>query len=358
MSGILARVNAPTPNPIGWHAPPNTPRWIGLDIGGANLKASDGRGRSESIAFPLWQRPDELTEAIGRLLADLSDQQVVGVAMTMTGELADCYQTKAEGVRAIVGATESAAGALPVRIASTQDRWLTPQKALAEPIAVAAANWRLAARLVALNHVNGNGLWIDTGSTTTDIIPITDGRVTPRGLTDPQRLAHGELVYTGVRRTPVCAVVDRLPYEERECPVAAEWFATTADAWLLLDEIAEDGEDHGTADGRPLTKRYAIDRLARCVCADRDGFSEQDARLAAERIAEAQVSRLAPSLSGRELDWIVVGGEGEFLARRAVRSSWAVAPESVSDRVGRAASRCLPAHAAAVLAAIELGTEA
>lgn len=339
-----------------WSLSDETPRWIGLDIGGANLKVSDGRGRSESVVFPLWQKSNELTDALGRLIQAFAGEGDASIAMTMTGELADCYETKAEGVRAIVAATVEAAQGRSIRVATTEDCWLSPEAAVAQPHTVAAANWRLAARLVARNRPEGEGLWIDVGSTTADVIPINAGKVDPQGLTDPDRLASGELIYTGVRRTPVCAVVDRLPYQGRDCPIAAEWFATTADAWLLLGDLSDDPGNRATADGRALTRPYAIDRLARCVGADRDSYSENDAQLAAEQIAAAQVKMIAGAISGHRPSWIVIGGEGEFLARRAVAASVAeVEPESISDRVGPLASRCLPAHAAAVLATIELG---
>lgn len=339
-----------------WSLSDETPRWIGLDIGGANLKVSDGRGRSESVVFPLWQKPNELAEVLRRLIQAFAGEGDASIAMTMTGELADCYETKADGVRAIVAATVEAARGRWVRVATTDDRWLSPEAAVAQHQAAAAANWRLAAHFVARNRREGKGLWIDVGSTTADVIPIENGEVCPEGLTDPDRLTSGELVYTGVRRTPVCAVVDRLPYRGRDCPVAAEWFATTADAWVLLGDVSEDADDRATADGRPLTRLKAIDRLARCVGADRDSYSENDAQLAAEQIAAAQVKMIAGAISGHRPSWIVIGGEGEFLARRAVAESDAeVEPESISDRVGPLASRCLPAHAAAVLATIELG---
>ena len=48
---------------------------------------------------------------------------------------------------------------------------------------------------------------LDMGSTTTDIIPIESGRVRALGRTDPDRLATGELVYSGALRTPVEALV-------------------------------------------------------------------------------------------------------------------------------------------------------
>ena len=46
----------------------------------------------------------------------------------------------------------------------------------------------------------------DIGTTTTDLIPLASGLVMARGKSDTERLQTGELVYAGVRRTPVCAL--------------------------------------------------------------------------------------------------------------------------------------------------------
>ena len=40
-----------------------------------------------------------------------------------------------------------------------------------------------------------------------DIVYLNQGAAEPRGHTDLERLATGELVYTGARRTPICAVL-------------------------------------------------------------------------------------------------------------------------------------------------------
>lgn len=338
-----------------WFARPNDACWIGLDVGGANLKAADGRGRSVSVPFELWKRPAELAGAIHSLLASFSEAPVApvaGVALTMTGELADCYATKAEGVRAIVASTSGAAGPLPVRVATTDDCWLDPAGIEREPLLAAAANWRVAARLVA-RATPGPGLWIDIGSTTTDAIPFAEGRVTATGATDTERLLAGELLYTGVRRTPVCAIVDRLPYRGQDCPVMAEWFATSADAWLLLGELAEDASDLSTADGRPFTRAASIDRLARCVGADRETFTEADALIAAKAIACQQQSQLAASIARQTAGTLVASGEGAFLAQLAAEPA-GLPVLVIAEAAGESMSHHLPAHAASVLGSFEI----
>ncbi|HSG72948.1 MAG TPA: hypothetical protein VLA12_21220, partial [Planctomycetaceae bacterium] len=73
---------------------------IGLDIGGANLKLAHSDGICLTRPFPLWKQPDLLPDALGQLLQELPPADTL--AVTMTGELADCFTTKREGVRHIL----------------------------------------------------------------------------------------------------------------------------------------------------------------------------------------------------------------------------------------------------------------
>jgi len=170
------------------------------------------------------------------------------------------------------------------------------------------------------------------------------------------------LVYTGIERTPVCGIVQELPYQGAWCPVAAEWFATTWDAYLLLGDLPEETHRRDTADGRPATKPAARDRLARCVCADRESFSHDDARVAAGAIAAAQLEQLrhaAGRVIGRQVEppaTVVLSGGGEFLALRLVeRLGWTAEIISLGERLGGEASRAAAAFALATLAREEMG---
>ena len=141
------------------------------------------------------------------------------------------------------------------------------------------------------------GLLVDVGSTTTDLIPFGDGVVTATGRTDTERMQSGELVYAGVRRTPVFALADRLPFRGRATALAAEMFATTLDVFLTLREVPEGPDDRSTADGRSATIDASRDRLA-VVGADREGFTGRDAALLAGSVKEAFLSRLADAVGG------------------------------------------------------------
>src|SRR5688500_4555437 len=168
---------------------------LALDIGGANLKAADGRGFADVRYFPLWRQPEGLAAALAALLAAAPSHNVV--VATMTGELADCYATKVKGVAAIVAALREAAAGRDAWVYLTDGRFVPPSEARAHPLLAAAANWHALARFAGRFARRGAALLFDIGSTTCDIVPLFDGAPVATGRTDPERLAAGELVYTG-----------------------------------------------------------------------------------------------------------------------------------------------------------------
>ena len=180
-----------------------------------------------------------------------------------------------------------------------------------------------------------SALLIDIGTTTTDIIPLVDGRVVAKGLTDAGRLQTGELSYSGVKRTPLCAIAHAVPWRDGYCPLAAELFATTLDVYLMLGDIASNETDLETANGKPATKAAAHDRLARMLCCDRDEVSFDEAVQIARFLADVQRQRLAGSLErvASQLpgpcQTVVVSGSGAFLARRLVAENRRTATANV-----------------------------
>ncbi|HMP05554.1 MAG TPA: hydantoinase/oxoprolinase family protein, partial [Lacipirellulaceae bacterium] len=283
------------------------------------------------------------------------------LAIAMTGELADCFATKAAGVRAIVAAVVGAASGRLVRVYGVDGRWREPKAACDHPGMVAASNWHALAVFATRYVKTFPGLLIDVGSTTTDIVRLDVGGPTPRGFDDTARLLSGELIYSGVERTPLCAVVSSLPWRGALCPVAAEVFATTLDVYLMLGELPELEQNCDAADGRGRTREFAQARIARMICSDSDRFTADDAVVAASAVRQAQVAtladaarRVASAAAGRTKT-VVLTGHGEFLARAVVPHLIAggdsVTLVSLCDLLGPQASRSAPAHALAVLAA-------
>jgi hypothetical protein len=242
------------------------------------------------------------------------------LAVTMTAELADCFKTKAEGVAAIIAAVSDVAGATPVLVWQTSGNFARPEVAVSRPALASAANWHALATWAGRLAPLRKALLFDLGSTTADIIPLKDGRPMARGTTDLERLRNDELVYTGFRRTPLCAVARHVPLHGRPCPVAAELFATMLDVYLLLGLVPEDAADKLTADGCPATIACAHDRLVRVLCCDREEINRVEARTIAAHFASEQQKQLSAAITevvsrdADALETVIIAGSGELLA--------------------------------------------
>jgi probable H4MPT-linked C1 transfer pathway protein len=295
---------------------------IGLDIGGANLKAAHSDGPCRSRVFPIWRTPDRLADELTGLIGDWLPCRAV--TLTMTAELADCFVTKAEGVSRILDAVERVAEDSQVAVWQTAGEFVSPQIAREFPLLTAAANWHALATFAGRLAPDGRALLLDVGTTTTDIIPLQNGLPIPVGRTDAERLVSGELVYSGSRRTPLCAVAYSVPLGATYTQVAAELFATTLDVYLLLGDIAAEPDNCDTANGRPATVDAAHDRLARLLCRDRTELSLDQARGVAEFLADVQRQRIGGSIdrvlatNPRMPELVIVSGSGSFLANRVL----------------------------------------
>ncbi len=334
--------------------------WLALDIGGANLKAADGKGFAESYAFALWREPQRLAQELRTIIAEAPPCD--HLAVTMTGELADCFESKSAGVQHILKAVHAASDGRHTRVYLTDGMLVSPQVAIMKPLLAAASNWHALARFCGRYAKSGSAVLIDIGSTTSDLIPLVDGVPVAQGNTDTDRLLSRELVYCGVERSPLCGLVRSIPYRGQKCPIALEFFSTTRDAWTILGELPEDPSEKRTADGRPATKSAARSRLGRLICADDEEFNHRDAAQMAEYIADAQTQVLADAL--KEViarlpvapSTFILSGHGEFLARRALEALQ-LTPTIISlAREWKAAiSRSAPAHALAILAREAVG---
>lgn len=320
---------------------------LGLDIGGANLKAFHTAGIARSHPFALWRNPTGLGDALRALVLALPPADAL--AVTMTGELCDCFASKRAGVAAILDAVRAVAGQVPVHVWRSDGTFAELDLAAQTPLLVAASNWLALATFAGRFAPRGPALLLDVGSTTTDIVPLLDGQPAPRGRTDPERLASQELIYTGARRTPLCALLGE--------QVAAELFATTLDAYLVLHEIEEVDADTDTADGRPATRAQAHARLARMLCADLETSTAAERLDLARRAAARQMAIVAAALgvvAGRlpaPPATVVLAGSGEFVAAQALTVvDWTTRVVSLRQALGAAISTAACAAAVAQLA--------
>ena len=253
---------------------------IGIDVGGANLKVVSGE-RVHVYYCPLWDQAP-LREL---LLPHAGDQDA---AVVMSGELADCFSSKADGIAFIVSQVRSV---FPhARFYGMDGRFHQ------DPVpALAAANWLVMADL--LKDRYPDALLIDIGSTTTDIIPLNSFK-TMIGQTDLTRLQQGYLVYSGLLRTPAATLVSSVRVNGRDTPVSSEYFASTGDAFVVAGTIPAVLFTAETADRKGVDALSCMRRLARVVCADLEEIGEDGAREIAFSLIAALKNRV--SMAARE----------------------------------------------------------
>ena len=337
--------------------PPQTDL-VAVDVGGANLKAADGRGWTRTVAFQLWREWRRLPEALADLVGPVAPRRIVA---TMTGEIADCYPSRAAGVAHIVDALVAAAAAMRCVDAPGIYRLdggiVSAAEAKARPLHAAASNWHALARLAAASAPTDRSLLVDVGSTTVDIVPLTSGKPAPRAHDDAGRMLAGELVYTGVERTPLATVVRWLPHRGVRRPVAAERFADSRDAWLLLGALPERTDATDTADGRPATREDSRSRMARSLLVEPADFTMTDATASATTFAARQARLVTGAIDrvvagrGWQPTSVVIAGHGERLARMAIDRAGLTGPiVSLPEVLGADVSRAAPAHALALIA--------
>src|SRR5215218_9994096 len=295
-----------------------TPATLAVDIGGANTKAAwqDGTSlRTASRPFEIWRDRQALAAVLHEVAAEVASGPAP-VAITMTAELSDAFRTKREGVSFVLDAAEEALGDRPLSVLTTTGELVSVAAARARPGDVAAANWVATALAVADAHPDA--LLIDIGSTTTDIVPITAGRVAATGHDDLGRLLAGELVYTGALRTNLAAIAPRVPVRGGWCPVSSESFAISADVHLVLGHLEPKAYDCPTPDGRPATVAFARERIARLVCSDLEQLGEGDVDAISAFLHGEQLRQIDEAARRAQLPPdapVVAVGSGAFLGR-------------------------------------------
>jgi probable H4MPT-linked C1 transfer pathway protein len=330
---------------------------IGWDIGGVNTKvvrvAGDQVLSVRSRPFELQRDPGALVQVLQTLATEVGASSGDVHAVTMTAELSQMFRTKREGVSFVLDSVEAAFPSCEISVYAVDGRFLSPAEARCEPLAIAAANWAATARLVS-RHV-ADALLVDIGTTSTDIVPIVGGVVVATGWTDPDRLASGELVYTGAVRTPVEAIRSHVPFGSDEAGLSAEGFALAGDVHVWRGDLAPADYTAPTPDGRPATREFAGERLARAICADRDMLDVVGVTAIAAALAAAQVTRIADAIvkvcaRHPTLHTAVVTGLGDFIGRRAAQQA-GLRVVALASELGEAAARCAPAASVALLCA-------
>lgn len=294
---------------------------VGFDVGGAHLKVVRAEGgrivAAQTYATPLWQGLETLATAFAdsaRMCAGAAQ-----AALTMTGELADVFSSREDGVRGLLDIIERDTSVQEKRIYAGRSGFVGVAKAREIANDVASANWHATASLV--GRLTADALFVDMGSTTTDLIPVRNSAVTGRGYSDAERLQAGELVYTGFTRTFLMSVTDQAPIAGRFTPLMNEYFASMADVHRILGVLDETDDKHATADGKEKTVAASTRRLARMVGLDAADLRDAEWRSVAAWFSEEQLRSIHDAATLHEAGLpsgapVVAAGTGRWQIRR------------------------------------------
>jgi (4-(4-[2-(gamma-L-glutamylamino)ethyl]phenoxymethyl)furan-2-yl)methanamine synthase len=267
---------------------------IGWDIGGVHLKAvraEDGRiVKAAQYASPLRSGTGLLEDAFLQARKDMGwgDRNVI----TMTGELADIFTSRQDGVEQLSSLAERALE--NVSIYAGPIGFVTGRDARHHSEQIASANWHASAAVIAKRRKTA--LFIDVGSTTTDVVPIAEGKIVARGYTDAQRLATGELIYTGLVRSFVMATAQSAPLNGLWTTLINENFATMADVHRILGTLPAGVDLMASADGREKSIAASQARLARMLGSDAANADSKTWDLLARWFAEAQIRAIVDAV--------------------------------------------------------------
>ncbi|MEY3244819.1 MAG: hypothetical protein RJB20_1059 [Pseudomonadota bacterium] len=340
---------------------------IGWDVGGAHLKAVrvDALGKLAVIQVycPLWHGLDALRAAIDEVLTEFS-VTAMGHAhcVTMTGELADIFPNRAAGVRQIAGLLSEKLSE-PMLFYAGYHHWLRLPDVAIQTHRIASMNWLASIEYLAC-HVS-HALFIDIGSTTTDLALICNGEPRIMGFSDATRMQTNELIYTGVVRTPLMALAQKIQFQGQSINLAAEHFATTADVYSLTGNLPQSEYSSETADGADKGLDACARRLARMIGRDANDASLADWQALAQAFKLLQLQQLQLAIEQHlasftdKSECVLIGaGVGDFLLA-GLAQQLNMAYSSVNDFMPQAlqgsgsaqrmAAVCFPAYAVASL---------
>ena len=242
-------------------------KFLGIDIGGAHMKLI-GLDKKRSVCFAdyrkcyVWEGLNSLKKEF-EYINDLNFDKETICGITMTAELCDIFKSKKVGANQISNLCKKLK--YNYLFYSTKENTFT-KDVKGNYKSIISMNWHAVARF--FSRYFKNLIIIDFGSTTTDFICIKDGMIINEGVDDLSRLSEGELIYTGVVRTPLFSIQNKIIYKNKIYHIIPELFSSTSDLYRVNNFIEKDFDIDDEADhqGKSVTK--SLIRISRSFAID------------------------------------------------------------------------------------------
>ncbi|MFX1389715.1 MAG: hydantoinase/oxoprolinase family protein [Promethearchaeota archaeon] len=316
-----------------------------MDIGGANTKVALVQTKKEKIVesysyieyFPFWENAiSKITDMLNRIIKNIVDKnnfdldKVNYVAIAITAELSDAFQTKREGILVILDALEQVFDISKMRFITTQNKFIDYESSKLNYSLISAANWVSTALF--LGEFINQCILIDAGSTTIDLIPIIDSVPVSKGKDDISRLINHELIYTGGLRATIPSITHYVPYKNQNVRISFEKFALVSDVHRILKNITSEEYLNDTADNRSKSLEDCYARLSRIICMDLEMISKNELDLIAKYIYQKQLMIITKEIRvfmdnlilrfpefRKNPTFIITGLSAEFLIKKPLK---------------------------------------
>jgi len=288
---------------------------IGLDIGGANLKyvsIDKGKVYCRQEYFPIWKKR-ELNRVLSRFNFDGN------VAVTMSAESSDIFENRKDGVSKILDVLEKIVK--DALILTNKPEFITIDEARKKPLSVASANWIAAPWL--LTEFADRFIYVDVGSTTTDVVSVKERKILFSGMGDMERAIAGSLIYIGALRTNLATIKKYLSVDGKTIRVSSEYFATMGDVNIVLSKIKEEEYTSETPDGRDKDVLNALKRIARVFHTDFNMVERRQIEDIARQIYSEAIDEIVNAITKNSsgIKTGVYTGSGWFMAKEALKLS-------------------------------------
>jgi len=319
----------------------------GIDIGGANIKLCNIsliEKRIDGIKCNTLQ-----FYTIGQLLwtivNNISKPEYIVLSQTIAGSRKH-YQSYKEGIKSIIALFNNIYSERKTYFVVDDYKLLCTQDIdsnCIEPKELTSTNWVGAAYLfVKYFRCISTGMIIDCGTTSTDIIPIIDGKIkTLSSRKDPiyYRFATGEFLWSGLLYTPISSICNKILFDGKMLPIKPNSSVTTSDIYLVLDMISkkdfsipikENDFVYTHGDHEPSYEN-SIYKLSNLIGLDLEILTEKDVLSIAQYIYEKHVAQIRLSICKvkkkiedkfrMKLDTVVLAGMGnKTIIKEATRN--------------------------------------
>ena len=301
--------------------------YLGIDIGGAHIKIV-GLDQFQNICLIkyrkcyLWKNPKKLKQEI-TFINSLSSNKSIFCGVTMTAELCDIFPDRLTGAKIILNECKKIK--FKTFLYSKSDKVFETLQSnnLSNLMSM---NWHSIGKY--LTNFVKNALIIDFGSTTTDFICIKNGKIMNKAFNDFKRLSNGEILYTGLMRTPLFAIKKNVKYKSKNISIIPEYFSNTSDIYRINKKIKKEFDIDDETDFSDKNVIGSYKRIARSFGMDYHFKDKLFIKKLSENIMNEQLNmiyenteKLLKKFNMKKKSLIILSGIGQEVLKKLFKNN-------------------------------------